>query len=144
MMQLCCNTLSRPTFHTPYASFWTYTIRICSCGIIITYNNVNLQITREPMVLPCWYWKSCHGEVLETCSPSLVYFHKVEESSSWYLREMEDKRALLSVTWPLHPRCRFDSCQLRLVIDACVWVFLIPSFWLWEDCRWYNESSYFY
>lgn len=104
-----------------------------SCGIITTYSNVDLQVTRLPTVLLCGHSKSCRGEVAETCSPSSAWFHKVEASSSWYVRGIEEKRGGLLLSWQ-PPRClRFPSCA------SCIWlqipvfaVFPVPSFWLRE------------
>lgn len=110
-----------------------------SCGVITTFSNVHLQITREPMVLPYWYQKSCHSKALETpCSPSLVYFHKVEASSSWCLREMEDEKvldeAVTASTLLVFMSAAFGHRQLCLgyFVRRCC------------NCRWYRESSYFY
>lgn len=63
--------------------------------------NVDVQVTRLPMVLVCCHWEFCHGEVGETCSPSPACFHEIEASCSRYVGEVEEKRGILLLSWCL-------------------------------------------
>lgn len=95
-----------------------------SCGIITTFSNVNLQSTREPMVLPCWYWKS--NTRTQWGSWEMLSFSGVFSQGRgiiFLVPQGDGRWEGFWMKWPLHPRCRFDSCQLHLVINTCVWVF---------------------
>lgn len=113
-----------------------------SCGIITTFNNINLQIT-----LVIWSQWSCLVGIrsLATarfsrhvlflwCTSTRERNHLPECSGRW------EMKGLLSFKQPPHPCYRFDSGQLHLGIDT-VWYFVRRRCC---NCRWYKESSYFY